>query len=70
MSGVCPSLSSHRALCPPSSQQPEQHSSLLSDLHIPGAADHNPSSRGRLTHLPRGSGYKLGLTETHSKPCI
>lgn len=70
-----PRLPSHRVVClhlfsTPPPQQSEQQGSLLSDLHLPGEADHNPSSPGRLTRLPRGSGYRHGLTETNSKPCI
>lgn len=44
-------------------QQLQQQSSLLSYLHLPGEADHNPSSPGHLTHLLRGSGYRSRLTE-------
>lgn len=64
-----------RVLCPrlysaPLLQKPKQQSSQLSDVRFPGTVDHNLSIQGRLTHLPRGSGYRVELTETHSKPCI
>lgn len=64
-----------RLLCPrlcstPVLRQPKQQSSQLSDVRFPGMADHNLSIPGCLTHLARGSGYWVGLTETHSKPCI
>lgn len=51
-------------------RDPEQQNSLSLDFRLPGDADHNPSSPGRLTRLPRGSGYRCWLTETHSKPRI